>query len=108
MALAVRTMSDAAAADDFDSDGDGVEGGSGLRSPRTRELRPTVLAGRTHSLEPAAAGDAVRQKVVDGTTPSGHRAVGSPEREPSSAEQGEPATRGFVQQQLLDLFHQRG
>ena len=102
MALAVRTMSDAAAADDFDSDGDGVEGGSG--SPRTRELRPTVLAGRTHSLEPAAAGDAVRQKVADGTTPSGHRAVGSPEKEPCSAEQGEPATR-FVQQQLLDLFH---
>ena len=31
MALAVRTMSDAAAADEFDSDGDGVEGGSGPR-----------------------------------------------------------------------------
>ena len=105
MALAVRTMSDAAAADDFDSDVDGVEGGSGPRSPHTRELRPTVLAGRTHSLEPAAAGDAVRRKVVDGTTPSGHRAVGSPEKEPSSAEQGESATKGFVQQQLLDLFH---
>ena len=105
MALAVRTISDAAAADDFDSDGDGVDGGSGPRSPRTRELRSTVLAGRTHSLEPAAAGDAVRQKVVDGTAPGGHRAVGSPEKEPSSAEQGKLATRGFVQQQLLDLFH---
>ena len=31
-------------------------------------------------------------------TPSGHRAMGSPEKEPSSAEQREPATRGFVQQ----------
>ena len=39
MALAVRTLSDATAADDFDSDSDGVEGGSGPRSPRTRELR---------------------------------------------------------------------
>ena len=87
MALAVRTMSDAAAADDFDSDGEGVKGGSGLQSPRTRGLQPTALVGRTHSLEPAAASDAVRQKVVDGTAPDGHRAVGSPEKEPSSAEQ---------------------
>ena len=61
--------------------------------------------GHLSPVEPAAAGDAVRQKVVDGTAPDGHRAVGSPEKEPSSAEQEGPATRGFVRQQLLDLLH---
>ena len=42
---------------------------------------------------------------MDGTAPSEHRAVGSPKKEPSSAELEGPATRGFVKQQLLDLLH---
>ena len=72
-------MFDAAAAADFDLDREGMEGSSGLQLPRTRKLLSTVLAGRSHSLEPAAAGDAVRQRVVDGTLPCGHWAVGSPQ-----------------------------